>query len=120
MYAQDSDGKTPANGGSFSGLIDDCAPFIKTKNVFTCADDFDREDEGRAGSYRIPSLYQGKPLTCGWNDTYNLGAVTQSATTTLVYEAEQDFAQAPIVPTFRHNNGTQLLFFDSHVKWRRK
>jgi len=71
LYAQDADEKTPPDGGSFSGIIRDCAPFIKTTSVFTCPDDFDREDEERAGSYRIPTLYQGKPLACGWSDPYN-------------------------------------------------
>ncbi len=118
LYAQDADEKTPPDGGSFSGIIRDCAPFIKTTSVFTCPDDFDREDEERAGSYRIPTLYQGKPLACGWSDPYNNGITAQPSTTILLYEAEQDFAQAPIIPTYRHTKGTQILFFDGHARWR--
>lgn len=120
LYAQDADGKIPPDGGSFSGLISGCTPFLKTAAIFACPDDYDRDEEGRAGSYRVPSLYQGKPLSCGWNDPYDAAVVTQSASTTLLYEAEQDFAQAPIVPTYRHTNGTQILFFDGHAKWRGK
>jgi len=120
LYAQDADGRIPPDGGSFGGLIADCNPFIKTSAIFTCPDDYDRDEEGRAGSYRVPSLYQGKPIACGWNDPYNVALVTQSSSTTMIYEAEQDFAQAPIVPTYRHRNGTQILFFDGHAKWRPK
>jgi len=120
LYAQDSDDKTPANGGSFSGLIQDSAPLIRTTAVFICPDDYDREEEGRAGSYRVPSLYQGKPLSCGWINPYGAGEVTAPATTTLAYEAEQDFSQAPIVPTYRHSKGTQVLFFDGHARWQPK
>ena len=117
MYAQDADDKTPANGGSFRGLIQDCVPYIHTDKVFVCPDDDDREEEGRAGSYRVPSLYQGKPISCGWLNPYISGEVTTTATTTLAYEAEQDFAQSPILPTYRHNQGTQVLFFDGHARW---
>lgn len=120
LYAQDADGKTPANGGSFSGLIADCQPFLKTPAIFTCPDDFDREEESRAGSYRVPTLYQGKPIACGWSDPYNAGQTAQPSSTAMVYEAEQDFAQAPIVPTYRHHKGTQILFFDAHARWRPK
>lgn len=120
MYAQDSDDKTPANGGSFNGLIQDSVPYIHTASVFTCPDDYDREEEGRAGSYRVPSLYQGQPLSCGWINPYVAGEVTTAASTTLTYEAEQDFTQAPIIPTYRHNSGTQVLFFDGHAHWRAK
>lgn len=120
MYAQDADDKTPTNGGSFSGLMQDCVPFIKTSAIFICPDDYDRAEEGRAGSYRVPSLYQGKPLACGWGNPYVAGQITTSSTTTLVYEAEQDFAQAPIIPTYRHSSGTQLLFFDGHARWQPK
>jgi prepilin-type N-terminal cleavage/methylation domain-containing protein/prepilin-type processing-associated H-X9-DG protein len=117
MYAQDSDDKTPANGGSFSGLIQDSVPYIHTSSVFVCPDDDDREEESRAGSYRVPTLYQGKPLSCGWINPYAAGQITTTATTTLSYEAEQDFSQSPIVPTYRHSSGTQVLFFDGHAKW---
>lgn len=117
MYAQDSDDKTPANGGSFGGLIQDSVPYIHTSSVFVCPDDDDRKEEGRPGSYRVPTLYQGKPLSCGWINPYVAGQVTTTATTTLCYEAEQDFSQSPIVPTYRHSNGTQVLFFDGHAKW---
>ncbi len=120
MYAQDFDDKTPANGGSFGGLIQDSVPYIHTSSVFVCPDDYDRDEEGRAGSYRVPSLYQGKPLSCGWTNPYVANDVTTASTTTLSYEAEQDFAQAPIVPTYRHSNGTQVLFFDGHAKWQAK
>ncbi len=118
MYAQDAEDKTPANGGSFGGLIEDSVPYIHTSSVFTCPDDYDRKEEGRAGSYRVPSLYQGKPLACGWINPYVAGEVTTASTTTLTYEAEQDFTQAPIIPTYRHSNGTQILFFDGHARWR--
>ncbi len=117
MYAQDADDKTPANGGSFEGLIEDSAPYIHTDKVFACPDDFDREEEARAGSYRVPSLYQGKPLSCGWANPYVAGETTAASTTTLAYEAEQDFAQSPIVPTYRHSKGTQVLYFDGHARW---
>ncbi len=120
MYAQDAEDKTPANGGSFGGLIQDYAPYIKASNVFTCPDDYDRQEEGRAGSYRVPSLYQGKPLACGWPNPYVAGQTTATSTTTLTYEAEQDFAQDPIIPTYRHSGGTQVLFFDGHAHWRPK
>lgn len=119
MYAADADDKTPANGGSFSGLIQDSVPYIRSSAVFTCPDDYDRKEENRAGSYRVPSLYQGKPLACGWVNPYN-GQITTAATTTLAYEAEQDFAQSPIEPTYRHSRGTQLLFFDGHAHWQAK
>lgn len=117
MYAQDADDKIPANGGSFSGLIQDSVPYIHTSAVFVCPDDDDRQEEGRAGSYRVPTLYQGKPLSCGWINPYVAEQTTTTALTTLVYEAEQDFTQAPIRPTYRHSNGTQVLFFDGHTKW---
>ena len=117
MYAADADDKTPANGGSFGGLLQDSVPYIHNAATFVCPDDFDREEEQRAGSYRVPSLYQGKPLACGWLNSYN-GQPTTTATTTLCYEAEQDFAQSPIVPTYRHRRGTQVLFFDGHARWQ--
>lgn len=121
MYASDFDGDTPPDGGSFSGIIKDCLPYTKDASLFTCPDDYDREEEGRPGSYRVPSLYQGKPINCGWPDPYSAAsAIAQSATTTLMYEAEQDFAQSPIVPTYRHSGGTQTLAFDGHAKWVRK
>ena len=77
----------------------------------------DREKEKRAGSYRIPSLYQGLDIICGWSDPYAAGKTTKPATTTLLYEAEQDFTQSVITPTYRHQGGTQVLYFDSHTKW---
>ena len=117
LYASDYDGITPPDGGSFKGLIADCEPYSKNKAIFACPDDFDREEEGRAGSYRMASDYQGKPLACGWPDPYNPPVLAQPATTILTYEAEQDFAQAPIRPTYRHQNGTQALYFDGHAKW---
>lgn len=120
LYAQDSDGSTPPDGGSFAGLIQDCAPYTKNNNIFNCPDDDDRIAEGRAGSYRMLSRYQGLPLTCGWDDSYNPGHTTDAATTTLTYEAEKDYAAAPFVPTYRHNQGTQLLYFDGHAKWMPK
>ena len=118
MYAQDNDDKTPANGGSFSGLIQDSVPYLHTSAIFICPDDNDREEEKRGGSYRMPSLYQNKPLSCGWINPYVAEEVTTSASTTLCYEAEQDFTQSPITPTYRHSKGTQILFFDGHAKWR--
>ncbi len=117
MYAQDSSGETPTNGGSFSGLIADCQPYTHETGIFICPDDYDRLTEGRAGSYRMASLYQGKPLDCGWDDPYNPGHTTDSSTTTLAYEAERDFAQSPVVPTYRHSGGTQFLLFDGHTRW---
>ena len=117
MYAADSDDKTPANGGSFSGLVQDAVPYIKTTAIFICPDDSDREEEGRAGSYRVPSLYQGKPLACGWINPYVAGQETATSTTTLLYEAEKDFVSSPIIPTYRHHDGTQVLFFDGHARW---
>ena len=116
MYASDFDGDTPPDGGSFGGLIADCVPYTKSTALFTCPDDFDREAEGRAGTYRMATLYQGKPINCGWIDPYT-NLVTKSATTTLLYEAEKDRNQQNIVPTFRHDKGTQILFFDGHAKW---
>jgi len=117
MYAQDSDDLTPPNGGSFDGLIQDCKPYTHSSAIFSCPDDYDRDEEGRVGSYRMASLYQGLPLSCGWKDPYNPAVVAQPATTTLAYEAEQDFKQSPVVPTFRHSGGTQYLCFDGHSKW---
>ena len=120
MYAGDFDGDTPPDGGSFSGIITDCVPYIHNANIFICPDDFDRAREGRPGTYRMASLYQGKPINCGWPDPYSTTtppAVTRSVSTTLLYEAEQDFAQAPINPTYRHSGGTQVLYFDGHTKW---
>ncbi len=117
LYAQDNDDLSPVNGGSFAGLVSDCAPYIHSDKVFVCPDDNDRLEEGRAGSYRVPSLYQGKPMSCGWLNPYVGGQTTTTSLTTLCYEAEQDFAQAPIRPTYRHNGGTQILFFDGHAKW---
>ena len=117
MYAQDDSNYTPANGGSFSGLISDCLPYTHSTAIFTCPDDFDRVDEGRAGSYRMASLYQNKPLSCGWTDPYNPSVIAEPTTTTLAYEAEKDFAEAPIVATYRHHGGTQILRFDGHAKW---
>lgn len=117
MYSDDFDGYTPPDGGSFSGLIADCRPYLHTDAVFSCPDDFDRVKEGRAGSYRVPSLYQGLPLACGWQDPYNSNAPADPVSTTLAYEAEQDFAYSPVEPTYRHSDGTQLLRFDGHVRW---
>ena len=123
MYASDFDGDTPPDGGSFGGIIADCAPYTKNTAIFTCPDDDDREEEKRPGSYRVPSLYQGKPIGCGWPDPYSTATppvIAQPATTTLMYEAEQDFAQSPILPTYRHSGGTQVLAFDGHAKWVRE
>ncbi len=117
QYAQDNDDLSPANGGSFAGLVKDCAPYIHSDKVFVCPDDYDRQEEGRAGSYRVPSRYQGKPMSCGWLNPYIGGEITTSSQTTLSYEAEQDFVQAPIRPTYRHSGGTQVLYFDGHSKW---
>ncbi len=117
MYAQDEDDHTPANGGSFSGLVTDCLPYTRNNAVFACPDDYDREEEGRAGSYRMASLYQNMRLSCGWPDPYNPSFIAQPSTTTLAYEAEQDFSQSPIVATYRHKDGTQILRFDGHAKW---
>jgi prepilin-type processing-associated H-X9-DG protein len=120
MYASDFEGDTPPDGGSFSGIITDNLPYIKNTDVFTCPDDFDRAKETRPGSYRMATLYQGKPINCGWNDPYSTTtppAVAQSTTTTLLYEAEKDSVQSPIVPTYRHSGGAQILYFDGHAKW---
>ena len=117
LYAADYDGITPPDGGSFSGIIADSRPYIKNDSLFTCPDDFDRVEEGRPGSYRMPSRYQGKPLSCGWPDPYEPTTLTQPTSATLTYEAEQDYAEAAIRPTFRHQNGAQLLYFDGHAKW---
>lgn len=117
MYAQDEDDHTPANGGSFSGLVADCLPYTHSAALFACPDDYDRVEENRAGSYRMASLYQNKPLSCGWTDPYNPAVIAQPTTTTLAYEAEQDFSQSPIVATYRHKGGTQVLRFDGHTKW---
>lgn len=117
QYAADYDGFTPHNGGSFSGLIADCGPWTRTDRVFLCPDDYDRVKEGRAGSYRMPDLYQGKPLDCTWPDPYLSGRRAQPVNTILAYEAEQDFGAAPIVPTYRHHGGTQVLYFDGHAGW---
>ena len=65
----------------------------------------------------MPSLYQGLGINCGWPDPYNGNKSSHPAMTTLLYEAEQDFAQAPNNPTFRHSGGTQTLYFDGHTKW---
>ena len=117
MYASDYDGITPPDGGSFRGIIADSRPYIKNDGLFTCPDDFDLAEEGRPGSYRMPSRYQGKPLACGWLDPYDTTITAQPADTPLTYEAEQDYADAAIRPTFRHQNGAQILYFDSHAKW---
>ena len=119
MYANDADGQTPPNGGSFGGLIADCRPYTHSSVIFACPDDYDRVQEARPGSYRMASLYQGLPISCGWPDPYNPAVVAQPAQTTLAYEAEQDFSQSPIVTTFRHRGGTQILAFDSHTRWVR-
>ena len=119
MYANDADGQTPPNGGSFGGLIADCTPYTHSSAMFACPDDYDRAREKRAGSYRMASLYQGLPISCGWNDPYNPSVIAQPSQTTLAYEAEQDFSQSPIVTTFRHRGGTQILAFDSHTRWVR-
>ncbi|MCW3059944.1 MAG: prepilin-type N-terminal cleavage/methylation domain [Capsulimonas sp.] len=117
MYSQDSDGFTPPDGGSFAGLIEDSRPYIHTPQVFTCPDDYDRKEEGRVGSYRMPTFYQGKPLSCGWSDPYSEKVIAQPTSTVLTYEAEQDFAQSPINPTYRHHGGAQILYFDAHCRW---
>ncbi len=118
LYAQDDDGITPPNGGSFSGIIADCAPYSSnTGAIFICPDDYDRTVERRAGSYRMPSDYQGLSIYCDWPDPYNNGKPANTALTTLAYEAEQDYSVAPIVPTYRHSGGTQFLLFDGHTKW---
>ena len=119
MYANDSDGQTPPDGGSFGGLIADCTPYARSSAIFACPDDYDRQDEGRSGSYRMASLYQGLPVTCGWQDPYNPAVTAQPAQTTLAYEAEQDYGQSPIVTTYRHRGGTQILAFDGHTRWVR-
>ena len=119
QYAGDADGLTPPDGGSFGGLIADCLPYTHSTAMFACPDDYDRVKEHRPGTYRMASLYQGLPVTCGWNDPYTPSVVAQPAQTTLAYEAEQDYAQSAIVPTFRHRGGTQILAFDSHTRWVR-
>lgn len=117
MYAQDENDHTPANGGSFQGLLSDCLPYTHTTAIFTCPDDYDRTEEGRVGSYRMPSLYQNMQLSCGWPDPYTPSVIAQPSTTTLAYEAEQDLSQSPIIATYRHKDGTQILRFDGHAKW---
>lgn len=117
QYAQDNDDLTPVNGGSFGGLIGDCQPYMHNTAVFTCPDDNDRAEEARPGSYRMPTLYQGLPLSCGWNNPYVAGQIASTALTTLAYEAEQERGEASIIPTYRHSKGTQVLFFDGHSKW---
>lgn len=117
MYASDFDDATPPNGGSFTGLIADCFPYTHESRIFACPDDFDRVKEHRDGSYRMASLYQGLPLSCGWHDPYAPAVISKPATTTLAYEAEQDFGQTAITNTFRHNGGTQILLFDGHARW---
>ena len=119
QYSNDADGQTPPDGGSFSGLITDCAPYTHTIGLFICPDDYDRIKEGRAGTYRMASLYQGLPISCGWNDPYNPTIIAQPSQTTLAYEAEQDFGQSQIVTTYRHRGGTQILAFDGHTRWVR-
>ena|SRR5665213_1988287 len=118
MYGSDDDGLIPSNGGSFGGLINDCQPYTRNTKIFRCPDDYDMEQEGRPGSYRIPTLYQGKPIDCGWRNPYG-GGETRSSATTMVYEAEQDI-NAPIATTYRHSGGTQFLYFDGHTKWLKK
>ncbi|HEY3332298.1 MAG TPA: type II secretion system protein [Capsulimonadaceae bacterium] len=117
QYAQDYDDSTPPDGGSFAGLIADSSVYGAPAAVFTCPSDYDRVTEHRAGSYRMASLYQGRRLSCGWGDPYNNGAPTRTSSTILLYEAEQDFTQSPIIPTYRHNHGTQVLYFDGHSNW---
>jgi len=117
MYASDFDDATPPNGGSFTGLLADCFPYTHEARLFVCPDDFDRLHERRDGSYRMASLYQGLPLSCGWPDPYVPAVIARPATTTLAYEAEQDFAQSAITNTFRHSGGTQILLFDGHARW---
>lgn len=119
QYAADFDDHTPPDGGSFSGLVADCLPYTRSTAVFACPDDFDRIREGRAGTYRMPSLYQGLPLSCGWPDPYAAGRVSRSSTTFLCYEAEQDYAESEVLPTYRHHGGAQILFFDGHARWIR-
>ncbi len=118
-YAGDNDGETPPDGGSFGGLIADCDPYTRNAAIFACPDDYDRLTESRPGSYRMASLYQGLPISCGWQDPYNPAVTAQPAQTTLAYEAEQDFSQSPIVTTYRHRGGTQILAFDGHTRWVR-
>lgn len=117
QYASDSDGNTPPDGGSFGGLITDSFPYTHSTAIFTCPDDYDRVKEGRAGTYRMASLYQGLPFSCGWQDPYNPAITAQPSQTTLAYEAEQDIGQSTIVTTYRHSGGTQILFFDGHTRW---
>lgn len=122
QYASDWDDATPPNGSSFGGLIADCAPYAKNTAIFACPDDFDRVKEGRPGTYRMPDLYQGKPLGCGWTDPYDSTGrhIAQSSAATLAYEAEQDRDAKqlrPIIPTYRHSGGTQILLFDGHARW---
>jgi len=117
MYASDFDDATPPDGGSFTGLIADCFPYTHDARIFDCPDDFDRLKERRDGTYRMASLYQGLPLSCGWHDPYTPAIIAKATTTTLAYEAEQDFAQSAITPTYRHGGGTQILLFDGHARW---
>jgi len=117
MYANDADGLTPPDGGSFGGLITDCSPYTHNTAIFACPDDYDREKEHRPGTYRMASLYQGLPISCGWKDPYNPAVTAQPAQTTLAYEAEQDFGQTTIVTTYRQRGGTQILAFDGHTLW---
>ena len=120
MYAQDSDDNTPPDGSSFSGLIDDCKPYTHSSRIFVCPDDYDFAKEGRAGSYRMLDLYQGKSLSCGWPDPYHPGQLTRPTTAILAYEAEHDLNKdhpVPVEPTYRHSGGTQYLLFDGHIRW---
>ena len=117
QYANDSYSQPPPDGGSFNGLITDCASYTHASAIIICPDDYDRVKEARAGTYRMASLYQGLPISCGWNDPYNPAIVAQPAQTTMAYEAEQDFGQWAIVTTYRHRGETQILAFDSHTRW---
>ena len=120
MYAQDSDDQTPPDGSSFSGLIADLKPFTNNAAIFVCPDDYDNIKEGRAGSYRMLDLYQGKPLSCGWPDPYNPKDTSRPTSTILAYEAEHDLNKThpvAVQPTYRHSGGTQYLLFDGHARW---
>jgi len=117
MRASDFDDVAPSNGGSFAGLIADCGPYTHNARLFACPNDFDRLKKHRDGSYRMASLYQGLPLSCGWHDPYTPAVTARHATTPLAYEAEQDFGQSAITPTYRHGGGTQILLFDRHARW---
>ncbi|MFQ5808069.1 MAG: DUF1559 domain-containing protein [Armatimonadota bacterium] len=144
MYSTDWDDTYPMIGYGFATadvttLFELCNPYMKNKQIITCASDPD----GNIDMSALPTPITGAPNSsydanrAGVDPTYIFGDPDQSAG--LLYVHEISFVEAPadttmvwdarlavgedtlvptnpILPEFRHNDMANVGFADGHVK----